>query len=258
MIIRRRPWVTHKSTESVRSRSLLNSNVSSQDLLLISYPRFKVSSANLVQHMTVLRRWKFWEYLPLLASVAGCSWLWISASLSRRKLSFWRWKKRGDRAKRRMRSQQESCCGLAFTGLNGLKLIWNSALSLIALEFFFSHQTSSCVPSRLELKTSFWICFLLSGTSASGCLLLQKPCFFFFFASDVSHCHCELTFTRWSEFNTHADVLLQDWFWCEHLPTGSIGADSVGYQKKKKGFNSLCENDKSCIRLIYCPLWLSR
>lgn len=181
MIIRRRPWVTHKSTESVRSRSLLNSNVSSQDLLLISYPRFKVSSANLVQHMTVLRRWKFWEYLPLLASVAGCSWLWISASLSRRKLSFWRWKKRGDRAKRRMRSQQESCCGLAFTGLNGLKLIWNSALSLIALEFFFSHQTSSCVPSRLELKTSFWICFLLSGTSASGCLLLQKPCFFFFF-----------------------------------------------------------------------------
>ena len=44
-------------------------------------------------------------------------------------------KKRGDRAKKRMRSQQESCCGLAFTGLNGLKLIWNSALSLIAREF---------------------------------------------------------------------------------------------------------------------------
>lgn len=62
-------------------------SVSSQDLLLISYPRFKVLSTNLVQHMTVLRRWKFWEYLPLLASVAGCSWLWISAFLFRRKLS---------------------------------------------------------------------------------------------------------------------------------------------------------------------------
>ena len=52
--------------------------------------------------------------------------------------------KRGDRAEKRMRSQQESCCGLAFSGLNGLKLIWNSALTLIAWEFsHIKHQAVS-------------------------------------------------------------------------------------------------------------------
>lgn len=35
----------------------------------------------------------------------------------------------------------------------------------------FSHQTSSCVPSRLELKLLFEF-----GTSASGCLVVQSSC----------------------------------------------------------------------------------
>lgn len=73
-----------------------------------------------------------------------------------------------------MRSQQESCCGLAFTELNGLKLIWNSALSLIAREF--SHIKHPVVsPSSLELKLLFlslllavWnLSFRSSGSSKS-------------------------------------------------------------------------------------------
>lgn len=159
----------------------------------MSHPRFKVLSSNLVQQMTVLRRWRFWEYLPLLASVAG--------SLYCRE-TFFSVEKRGDRAKRRMRSQQESCCGLAFTELNGLKLIWNSALSLIAREFF-SHQTSSCVPSRLELKLLFdlllavWnFSFRLSGGSKA-------------FARNFEYCHqinTELILTHGSEFNTQCNA----------------------------------------------------
>lgn len=91
--------------------------------------------------MTVSGGRRFWEYLPLLASVAVCS---SRFNLSVQQETVFSLEKRGDRAKKRMRSQQESCCGLAFTGLNGLKLIWNSALSLIAPAFsHIKHQVVS-------------------------------------------------------------------------------------------------------------------
>jgi len=93
--------------------------------------------SNLAQQMTMKRPWRFWEYLPLLAIVAGCCWLQVSASLLGRKLSLTLNKGVTVGKKKRMRSQQESCCGKAFTELNGLKLISNSALSLITREFSY-------------------------------------------------------------------------------------------------------------------------
>lgn len=160
--------------------------------------------------MTVLRRWRFWEYLPLLASVADCSWPRVSASLFSRKLSS-ALKKGGDRAKKRMRSQQESCCGLAFTGLNGLKLIWNSALALIAGEFsHIKHQVVS--PSRLELKLLFEFascCLELQlqvvsrfKSSCQECLILSLRAYIHTLKVNSTH-------------NINADFLL-GWFWCEN------------------------------------------
>lgn len=121
-----------------------------------------------------------------------------------------------------MRSQQESCCGLAFTGLNGLKLIWNSALALIAGEFsHIKHQVVS--PSRLELKLLFEFA---SGAPASSCLAVQK------LLPGMSHIVIESLYSHTkSEFNTQYKCRFFNWAGSgvRILPTGAVGADDVVY-----------------------------
>lgn len=158
-------------------------NTSSQNSLLTSQLRFKALSSKLVQQMTVLWRCRFWEYLPLLACVAGCSWPLVLAFLFSGKKP--PQKTGGDRAKRRMSSQQESCCGLAFTGLNGLKLIWNSALSLSAWEF--SHIKPPVV-SPPDWNENFFLIWLLAVWNFT----FRLSSGFKAFAKNVSYCRCEL------------------------------------------------------------------
>lgn len=56
-----------------------------------------------------------------------------------------------------MRSQQESCCGLTFTELNGLRLIVNSALPLIAPTSFSLTSNIHPCPFQTGIKTLIWL-----------------------------------------------------------------------------------------------------
>lgn len=85
--------------------------------------------------------------------------------------------------KKRMRSQQESCCGLALSGLRGSKLIWEfCTLSWLADTFFSSaplprhpplpsHQTLACVLFRTGIKAS--TLNLLSGFVEIGLQVVE-------------------------------------------------------------------------------------
>lgn len=186
--------------------------------------------------MTVLRRWRFWEYLPLLASVADCSWPRVSASLFSRKLSS-ALKKRGWRGK----EEDEITAG---------ELLWLSVHRAqwlkVNLEFctrsdcrgVFSHQTSGCVPLQTGIKASFWICVLLSGAPASSCLAVQK------LLPGMSHIVIESLYSHTkSEFNTQYKCrfftgLVLVW---EFFPQALL--ELTMWSIFKSGFNSICEND---------------
>lgn len=134
-------------------------NVSSQDSLLIRHPRLQVLYSNPVQQMTVLRRWRFWEYL---ASLGESLWPCVSASLFSRKLS-WHWKK-GWQGKEEDEITAGELLWLSFHRAQWLKVNLEFC-TLSDCPGVSSHQTSSCVPSRLELKLLFEF--------ASCCLELQ-------------------------------------------------------------------------------------
>lgn len=102
-----------------------------------------------LQRISVARRWRFWEFVPLLASAADCSW-----------------------AGNCLQCGEKGWQGREEDEITAGELLWLSVLRAqwlkVNLEFcthsdclgVFSHQTSGCVPSRLELNLSFWFCFL--------------------------------------------------------------------------------------------------
>lgn len=233
IIIRQHPWVTHDSAESVRSTSLLNSVFQAKTCYWL------VTHALKCRPQTWSNTWLYWGggssgniclSWRVLPAVLGCGFQPSSFAGN----CLWHWKK-GWQGK----EEDEITAG---------ELLWLSVHRAQWLKVNLEFCAPSDCPGVFFLTSNIQLCPLQTGIKNFFLNLLLAVCnfgfrlsaaaskafFFFFFASDVSHCHCELTFTCWSEFNTHADVHLLGWFWSERLPAGSVGADSVGYLKKKK------------------------
>lgn len=151
--------------------------------------------------MTVVRRWRFWEYLPLLASVLGREFQLLFC----RKLSP-ALKKKGWQGKEEDEITAGELLWLSFHRAQWLKVNLEFC-TLSDCPGVFSHQTSSCVASRLELKLllnlllSVWN-FSFRLSSGSKALARNFSC--------NHHVNPDLMFTYWSEFNTHCKA---DFYW---------------------------------------------
>lgn len=193
--------------------------------------------------MTIVRRWRFWEYLPLLASVLGREFQLLFS----RKLSP-ALKKKEWQGKEEDEITAGELLWLSFHRAQWLKVNLEFC-TLSDCPGVFSHQTSSCVASRLELK--LLLNLLLSVWNFSFRLSSGSKAFARNFSCS-HHINPDLIFTYWSEFNTHCNA---DFYWAGSSVKIFLQAplEVALWSIIKHGFNPHFENG---IRLSYLHICL--